>query len=252
MKRAHAFSRWILLLAGSLVWSASLQADEIKAAVASNFAPLLEQLAEKFRQQSGHTVTVSAGASGRLYTQISNGAPFDVYFAADNERPAQLVAEQKAVAGTVFTYALGKLVLWSSTLPLADNAEATLKAGRFAHLSIANPKLAPYGVAAQQVLEKLQVWESLQGKLVLGENIAQALQFIESGNAELGFIALAQWQLLPESQRGTPWQVPAELHTPVTQDAVILHDTAATRAFMAFMQSADSRAAIEQAGYTLP
>lgn len=252
MKRTKAFPCWILLLFTGCSCPSLLVADEVRAAVASNFAPLLEQLAEQFRQTSGHTVSISSAASGRLYTQISNGAPFDVFFAADNQRPAQLVAEQKAVAGTVFTYAVGKLVLWSSTLPLADNAADTLKGGQFAHLSIANPKLAPYGLAAQQVLEQLQLWQQLQDKLVLGENIAQALQFVESGNAELGFIALAQWQLLPESQRGSPWLVPAEMHTPITQDAVILHDTAATRAFMTFMQSEAAKAAIEHAGYALP
>jgi molybdate transport system substrate-binding protein len=252
MKCAQAFSRWVLLVLSGSLWSSPLFADEIRAAVASNFAPVLEQLAQQFQQESGHTVVVSTGATGRLFTQISNGAPFDVFFAADGERPAQLIAQQRAVAGTVFTYSLGRLVLWSSTLSLEDNAAATLKAGKFAHLAIANPKLAPYGEAAQQVLQQLQLWNSLQGKLVLGENIAQALQFVESGNAELGFIALAQWQLLPESRRGSPWQVPAELHTPITQDAVILHDTAATRAFMAFMQSATAKAVIAQAGYTLP
>lgn len=252
MKRAQAISRWVLLLLGCSLWSSSSLADVIRAAVTSNFAPLLEQLAAQFEQDSGHTVAISSGASGRLFSQISNGAPFDVYFSADSERPTQLVAEQKAVAGTVFTYAVGKLVLWSSTQPLAANAEAVLKGGQFAHLAIANPKLAPYGVAAQQVLQQLHLWDALQGKLVLGENVAQALQFVESGNAELGFIALAQWQLLPQSQRGSPWQVPSEMHAPITQDAVILHDTAATRAFMAFMQSAAAQAAIGQAGYTLP
>ena len=252
MKRTNAFPCWILLLVAGSLFPSMLIADEVRAAVASNFAPVLEQLAEQFKQTSGHTVSISSAASGRLYTQISNGAPFDVYFAADNERPAQLVTEQKAVAGTVFTYAVGKLVLWSSTLSLTDSANATLKAGQFTHLAIANPKLAPYGVAAQQVPEQLQVWERLQEKLVLGENISQALQFVESGNAELGFIALSQWQLLPEAQRGAPWQVPVELHSPITQDAVILHDTAATRAFMVFMQSETAKTAIAQAGYALP
>jgi molybdate transport system substrate-binding protein len=242
---------WILLLAGWLSVPIA-QADELRIAVASNFAPVLEQLAADFKKSSGHTVVLSAGATGKLYTQITSGAPFDVFFAADNDKPALLVSEHKAVAGTAYTYALGQLVLWSTTLNLGSNAQATLKAANFRHLAIASPKLAPYGAAAQQTLEKLQLWEPLQAKLVMGENIAQTLQFIESGNAELGFIALAQWLELPAQQRGTPWQVPAELHAPITQDAVILKDSAAARAFLSFMQSAASKAQIKKAGYALP
>jgi molybdate transport system substrate-binding protein len=242
---------WMLLLAGWLS-SPATQADELRIAVASNFAPVLEQLAVDFKKSSGHAVVLSAGASGKLYTQITSGAPFDLFFSADSEKPVQLVTEKRAVAGTQYTYALGQLVLWSSTLKLGENAQATLKAAAFRHLAIASPSLAPYGAAAQQVLEKLQLWEPLQAKLVQGENIAQTLQFIESGNAELGFIAKAQWLALPVEQRGSPWQVPAELHKPITQDAVILKDSPAARAFMGFMQSAAARATIAQTGYALP
>ncbi len=242
---------WMLVLAGWLFFSTS-QADELRIAVASNFAPVLEQLAADFQKSSGHTVVLSAGATGKLYTQISSGAPFDLFFAADNDKPAKLVTEHKAVAGTVYTYALGQLVLWSTTLNLGANAQVILKAGDFRHLAIASPSLAPYGMAAQQVLEKLQLWQPLQTKLVQGENIAQTLQFIESGNAELGFIALAQWLALPAQQRGTSWQIPAELHAPITQDAVILKDGTAARAFMAFIKSAAAKAAITKAGYALP
>ncbi len=244
---------WLLLLSGCLCIPAA-QADELRIAVASNFAPVLEQLAADFKKTSGQTVTMSAGATGKLYTQIGSGAPFDLFFAADSEKPSQLVSEHKAVAGTVYTYAIGQLVLWSTTLNLGDDdhARSTLKAAGFRHLAIANPALAPYGVAARQVLETLRLWEPLQGKLVFGENIAQTLQFIESGNAELGFIAQAQWMALPQQQQGSHWQVPAALHAPITQDAVILHDSAAARAFMTYIQSATARAAIAMAGYTLP
>ncbi|HTR00024.1 MAG TPA: molybdate ABC transporter substrate-binding protein [Candidatus Acidoferrum sp.] len=241
-----------LLFAVLCSLSSPLFADEVKVAVASNFAPLLKQLAAGFEKTSGHTVVLSSGATGRLYTQIANGAPFDVFFAADNEKPEQLVNEKKAVAGTVFTYAIGKLVLWSPALNLSMNADATLKQATFNHLALANPKLAPYGAAAQQVLTKLQLWDALQNKLVLGENIAQALQFVDSGNAELGFIALAQWQELPADKRGKPWLIPPEMHAPITQDAVILHDSTAARAFMTFMQSSTATIAIQQAGYSLP
>ena len=250
MKFHFKRQRW-MLLAGWLLLPSS-QAAELRIAVASNFAPVLEQLAAEFKKSSGHTVVVSAGATGKLYTQITSGAPFDLFFSADSDKPEQLIREHKAVAGTQYTYALGRLVLWSTTIKLGDNAQAILMAGSFRHLAIASPSLAPYGAAAQQVLEKLQLWQSLQVKLVQGENIAQTLQFIESGNAELGFIAKAQWLAFPAEQRGTPWQVPAELYRPITQDAVILKDSPAARAFMGFMQSAPARATITQAGYALP
>ena len=251
MKLALNKLRWVLLASGWLCLPTS-QAEELRLAVASNFAPVLEQLAADFKVASGHTAVLSGGATGKLYAQISSGAPFDLFFAADSEKPMQLVAEKKAVAGTAYTYALGQLVLWSAMLDLGTHAQATLASADFRHLAIANPKLAPYGAAAQQVLETLQLWEKLQKKLVTGENIAQTLQFIDSGNAELGFIAKAQWLALPVQKRGTPWLVPAELHSPITQDAVILKDSAVARAFMTFMQSAAARATIADAGYALP
>ncbi len=240
-----------LLLAG--IWpAAAALADDVRVAVASNFAPVLEALAPAFEQQSGHRLVLSPGASGRLYTQIVAGAPFDVFLAADNERPRLLVEADKAVRDSVFPYAIGKLVLWSATLDLSREAGATLKAGTFRHLAIASPSLAPYGTAAREVLERMQIWESLQSKLVTGENIAQTLQFIDSGNAELGFIAEAQWLELPAERQGQPWHVPTDLHTPIVQEGVLLRDTPATRSLLDFLQSDATRTMIGHAGYDLP
>lgn len=241
----------LLLLAGMWPFATAL-ADEIRVAVASNFAPLLESLAPAFEQQSGHKLVISPGASGRLYTQIVAGAPFDVFLAADDERPRLLADANKAISDTVFPYAIGKLVLWSATLDLSREAGATLKAGNFRHLAIASPTLAPYGAAAREVLERMQIWQSLQDKLVTGENIAQTLQFIESGNAELGFVAEAQWLELPAERRGQPWHVPTDLHTPIVQEGVLLRDTPATRTLKVFLQSAAARTMIGHAGYELP
>ena len=237
----------VLLLQGTC-----LHAEELRVAVASNFAPVLKQLATNFEKTGNHKLLLSVGSSGNLYTQISNGAPFDLFFSADNERPEQLVAEKKAIAGTVNAYAMGKLVLWSPQLSLESQPEKVLQSSNFNHLAIANPKLAPYGLAARQVLEKMQLWQAIQPRLVLGENISQTLQFIDSRNAELGFIAESQWLELAPEKRGKPWQVPVSLHDPIQQDMVIIRDGVAARALHGYLQSDEAKAIIKAAGYYLP
>jgi molybdate transport system substrate-binding protein len=227
-------------------------ADTLRVAVASNFAPVLQQLAPAFEALSGHTVSASPGSTGRHYTQITNGAPFDVFLAADSERPVMLEQEQRALAGSRFTYALGRIMLWSPQPGLVDAEGLVLQTGSFRHLAIANPRLAPYGLAAREILGQLQLWDRLQDRLVQGENIAQTLQFVQSGNAELGFIALSQWLDLADRQTGSSWEPPMALYSPIAQQAVILRDSAAARQFMDFLRSSEARTVIINAGYGLP
>lgn len=228
--------------------SAPAFAADVSAAVAANFTKPAEELGAAFTAKTGDTVTFSFGATGALYTQISQGAPFQVFFSADNKRPTQAVTEGFAVDGTVFTYAVGKVVLYSPSLDLTDGA-AVLQANAFQHLSVADPKTAPYGAAAMQTLDKLGLTEALTPKIVTGENISQALQFVDSANAELGFVALSQVIDKPAPQ---VWRVPAEDYAPILQDAVLLKageaDPAAA-AFLEFLKGDEARAIIEKYGY---
>ena len=225
-------------------------AAEVSVAVAANFTKPAEELGAAFTAKTGDNVVFSFGATGGLYTQISQGAPFEVLLAADNKRPSLAVTEGLGVAGTVFTYAVGKLALYSPTLDLTDGA-AVLTAGNFQHIAIADPATAPYGAAAVEAIEKLGLSAALEPKKVTGENISQTLQFIESGNAELGFVALSQVAGKPAAQ---VWPVPAEDHGPILQDAVLLkagEDNPAARAFLAFLRSEEARAIIEAYGYEM-
>lgn len=228
------------------------QADEIRVAVASNFQPAMAATVSSFEQQSGHTVTLIGGSTGKHYAQILNGAPFDAFFAADAERPRLLEADQRIVPGSRFTYAIGKLLLWSPDRDRVDPEGAVLDAGTFNHLAIANPMLAPYGAAARQVLEALDLWEPLAGKLVRGENIGQTFQFVVSGNAELGFVARAQVEHPGFQLQGSSWEPPQDLYDPIEQQAVLLRDSAAGRDLMAFMQRPQTRALIRAYGYDVP
>jgi molybdate transport system substrate-binding protein len=238
------------LLVASLLLPATLLADDVQVAVASNFTPALEQLQPLFEQQSGHTLTIISGATGSHYAQITNGAPFEVFLAADDERPRLLEEEGKAVTGTRFTYALGKLVLWSADASFVDAQGEVLRSAAFMHLAIANPQLAPYGVAAQETLATLGLWNQLHGRLVQGDNIAQTLQFVQTGNAELGFVAKSQ--LLNAGIDGSYWEVPVNLYSPVVQQGVLLKDAPAARKFIEFIKSDEARAVIRVAGYGLP
>jgi molybdate transport system substrate-binding protein len=240
--------RSLVIVAVSL--PAPLLADEVQVAVASTFAPVLERLEPLFESQSGHTLTIVAGATGNHYAQIVNGAPFDVFLAADDERPGMLEEVGKAVAGTRFAYALGKLVLWSAEPGVVD-ADGKVLESDFMHLALANPKLAPYGEAAQEALVKLDLWDKVEGRVVQGDNIAQTLQFVQSGNAELGFIALSQL-LDIGSGTGSHWEVPTSLYEPIVQQGVLLKDSEAARAFIDFLKQRVSQDFIRMAGYDLP
>lgn len=238
-----------LLLSLSVAFvSGSVSAAEISAAVAANFTKPAEELGAAFTAKTGDTVTFSFGATGALYTQITQGAPFQVFLSADNKRPTQSVTDGFGVDGTVFTYAIGKVVLYSPTLDLTDGA-AVLKAGEFQHIAIADPKTAPYGAAGLQVVEKLGLTDAITPKQVTGENITQTLQFVDSANAELGFVALSQVIDKPAPQ---VWTAPADLYSPILQDAVLLktgESEPAAKAFLEFLQSDEGKAIIRKYGY---
>ncbi len=232
------FSR-LIALTGAVVLvtlSATARADTVNIAVAANFTAPAKVLAAVFEKTTGHTAKLSFGPTGGFYTQIKNGAPFDILLAADDERPARLEKEGDAVPGSRFTYAIGKLVLWSAKPGLVDAQGAVLKSGQFNKLAIANPKLAPYGAAAVETMNKLGLYSALQPRLVEGSSIGQAYQFVASGNADLGFVALAQIQEAGVIKGGSAWVVPTDLHTPIVQDAVILKRAAGNPAAKAWMQ----------------
>ena len=243
---------WVIALA---LTPCAGRGGEANLAVAANFAAPAKQLADRFSRASGHRIAVSAGSTGKFYAQISSGAPFDALLSADAGTPQRLELEKLAVAGSRFTYAVGTLVLWSPRPGLVDDQGAVLRNGTFQRLAMANPKLAPYGAAAQQAMEKLQIWERLRERIVQGENIAQTFQFVASGNAELGFIALSQLHETGKPPRGSHWLVPATLHDPIRQDAVLLAHgvhNAAARAFLQFLREEPARAVIRAYGYELP
>jgi molybdate transport system substrate-binding protein len=239
-------SCWLLLGAGTAV------ADTVQAAVASNFAPAIKRLAPLFERKTGHKLSASFGATGQLYAQIGNGAPFDVLLAADEQTPLKLIAEGRGVAGSNFVYAVGALVLWSSSPNIIDPDGKVLAEGKFSKIALANPKTAPYGQAAMETLQALGLHEKLQERFVTGENIAQTQQFIASGNVALGFIALAQVLALPEAEQGSHWIVPEHLHKPIAQQALLLQpaqDKKAAQAFLSFLQSPQATAIIRALGY---
>lgn len=246
-----------VLCAGALLTSlaASAGAAEVTAAVAANFTVATERLAPAFERATGHKLIASFGSTGKLYAQIRNGAPFDVFLAADERRPKLLESAGYAVPGSRFTYAIGRLVLWSPDPTVVDSGAVVLRDGNFAHLAIANPKTAPYGAAAEQVIRHLGLWARLAPRLVRGENIAQTFQFVSTGNARLGFVALAQVRALPATRRGSQWLVPATFYDPLRQDAVLLRRSAgstAARAFLDYLRSPEAQAIIHQLGYATP
>lgn len=233
------------LLAGLLL-AGTARAETVSVAVAANFTAVAEELAPIFRDKTGHAVTYSFGATGLLHAQISQGAPFEVFIAADDIRPELAVAEGTGVAGTVFTYAVGALALYSTSLDLSDGA-AVLKEGGFEKLAIADPETAPYGRAAVQALTALGLLDELTPGLVTGENVSQTLQFVETGNAELGFVAASQ-----VVGKRNAWMVPVALYEPIEQDAVLLRNgesNPAALAFMEFLRSDAAVAVIEAGGY---
>lgn len=240
------------LLALTLVFASGAIADDVKVAVAANFTAPIQALAPEFEKATGHKLVASFGATGQFYAQINNGAPFDVLLSADDTTPAKLESEGASVPGSRFTYAIGSLVLWSADASYLDGTDAALKAGQFKHLSIANPKAAPYGLAATQVLDKLGLGEAVKAKLVEGQNITQAHQFVSTGNAELGFVALSQVYKDGKLSSGSAWIVPGELHEPIRQDAVILNkgaDNPAAAALVEFLKGPQAARIIEAYGY---
>jgi molybdate transport system substrate-binding protein len=244
--------RTLLLAATSAFAGTDLQAAEVQVAVAANFAAPLAQIAEGFTAATGHTLKVSAGATGKFYQQIAAGAPFEVLIAADGETPARLVKEGLAVAGTPYTYAIGKLALWSAQPGFVDGQGAVLASGRFRHVAVANPKIAPYGRAAMDVLKARGLTEALTPKLVTAETISQAYQFAYSGNAELGFVALSQLLVPGKPAGGSYWLVPPALYGEIRQDAVLLKAGAANpaaTALLAWLKTEPARAVIQVFGY---
>ena len=242
----------LLALTAALAFTTLARADVVQVAVAANFTAPARALAEVFARTTGHEAKLSFGATGAFYTQIKNGAPFDVLLAADNERPARLEKEGDTVPGSRFTYATGQLVLWSAKPGFVDDQGAVLKGGHFGKIAIANPKLAPYGAAAVETMDKLGLAAALTPKLVTGESIGQTYNFIATGNAELGFVALAQVLDGGKLKSGSMWVVPAKYHAPIIQDAVILKRAAANpaaKAWMALMRSPNTQDFIRSYGY---
>lgn len=228
-------------------------AEQVLVAVAANFVPPFREIAIEFESATGHNVRVVAGSSGNFYSQIKNGAPFDVFFSADMERPKLIEDEGLGVKDSRFTYAIGRLVLWSPNSDLIKGEE-TLRSRNFKRLAIANPKTAPYGLAAMQAMQKLDLWESLQPKIVMGESLGQTMGFIESGNADFGFVALSQVLDPKIKGKGSRWDIPANLHEPIKQDVILLNkgtDNPAAKALMAFMSGPQAKTIIERYGYEL-
>jgi molybdate transport system substrate-binding protein len=226
--------------------------DYVTVAVASNFAATARDIAATFAEQSEYEVRITTASTGKLYAQIVNGAPFEVLLAADTERPGRLETSGAGVPGTRFTYALGALVLWSRQV---DDCRAALQSGDGGRIAIANPATAPYGAAAKSFLQRSGAWESLQGRLVVGENIAQTLQFAASGNAQLGFVAASQLQAPSLPAASCTWPVPDTMHDPIEQQAILLQRGATSdgaKSFLAFLRSSAGRAIIRQHGYSLP
>ena len=248
------FARYPNILLACLIGLASqAHADEVSIAVAANFTAPMQKIAAEFEKDTGHKINAAFGSTGKFYAQIKNGAPFEVLLTADDETPTRLVAENAAVAGTQFTYAVGKLVLWSAKPAVVDAAGEVLKKGDFEHIALADPKLAPYGAAAIEAMKALGVYDALAPKVVTAENITQSYQFISTGNAQLGFVALSQ--VLKDGKiEGSSWLVPAKLYQQIRQDAVILENgrgKAAAEALMKFLKGDKAKAIIKSYGYEL-
>lgn len=231
----------------------AVRSERALVAVAANFAEVLERLQADYEREGPHTLSVTTGSTGKLYAQISHGAPFDVLLAADQARPERLVAEGLAVAGSRFTYAQGRLTLWSADADrIGADGAAVLRAGEFRKLAIANPELAPYGLAARQTLAALGVYEAMRDRLVMGENVAQAHALVATGNAELGLVALSSVTSTRNTVAGSRWDVPENLHEPIRQDAVLLlpgEDNSAARDLLAYLRRPAVRALIREYGY---
>ena len=238
----------------ALFMSAHVHAAEVNVAVAANFTAPMRKIAAAFEQETGHKPVLSYGSTGRFYAQVRNGAPFHVLLAADDETPARMEREGLGVPGSRFTYAVGRLALWSRQAELVDDRGDVLKGRRFERIALAEPKLAPYGAAAIQVLNGMGLTAALTPRFVQGENIAQTYQFVASGNAQLGFVALSQVVADGKLTHGSVWIVPANLHRPIRQDALLLNaakDNPAAVALLAYLRSERARSLLRSFGYEL-
>ena len=246
--------RFPALILTCLALTIQAQAAEVKVAVAANFTAPMQRIAQAFEQETGHKAVLSFGATGSFHAQIRNGGPFQVLLAADEETPLKLEAEGLGVPGSRFTYATGKLVLWSRRPGQVDDKGEVLRSGRYQRLALANPRLAPYGVAAIETLTRLGLLAEVQPRIVQGDNIAQTYQFVASENAQLGFVALSQVYSDGRIARGSGWIVPASLHQPIRQDAVLLANgkgNPAASALLDFLRGGKARAVIRASGYEI-
>ncbi|MBK1693925.1 molybdate ABC transporter substrate-binding protein [Chromatium weissei] len=246
--------RYFALMLTLLAVSAVAPAAEIQVAVAANFTAPMKEIAAAFEKETGHHIKAAYGATGKFYAQIQNGAPFEILLAADDIAPAKLIAEGNAVAGSQFTYAIGKLVLWSAQPNLVDDQGKVLETGNFKKIALANPKAAPYGAAAVALLTDLGLLKTLQPKFVTGENISQTHQFISTGNAELGFVALSQVMTDGKLTTGSAWVIPTNRYAPIRQDAVLLNsgkEDPAALALLNYLKSDAAQALIRKFGYDL-
>lgn len=244
----------VLVAVVCILFAVPAMAAEVNVAVAANFTAPMKQIAAEFEKDTGHTAVLAFGSSGKFFAQIKNGAPFQLFLSADDEKPAQLVKDGLTVADSRFTYAIGTLVLWSAKPGFVDPKGEVLSKGTFAKIAIANPKLAPYGSAAVEVLTKLGLLTALQPKFVQGENISQTYQFVSTANAELGFVALSQVMKNGKITTGSAWIVPGKQHSPIRQDAVLLatgKDNAAAKALMSYLKTEKAKTIIRSYGYQI-
>ena len=241
---------WSALAAAALLPAA--HAGEVSVAVAANFTAPMQRIAAQFEQDTGHKAVLSFGATGKFYAQINNGAPFGILLAADDTTPEKIAKEGKGVDASRYTYAIGQLVLWSKQAGYVDDKGAVLKTGDYQHIAVANPKLAPYGQAAMETLDKLGLTAQVSPKIVQGENIGQTYQFAASGNAQLGFVALSQVMEGGKIREGSAWVVPESMHEPIRQDAILLNtakDNIAAKALLTYLKSDTAQAIIKSYGY---
>jgi|GEM_PF-37978 len=251
-RQAARIQHFLLGLMLSVTLVVVARAEEVRVAVAANFTAPMRLIAADFEKKSGHQVVLTFGSTGKFYAQITNGAPFHVFLSADEKTPVKLEKEGAAVAGSRFTYATGRLVLWSAKGGVVDDKGDVLKKGNFKNIAIAAPKLAPYGAAAVETMNKLGLAASLEPKLVQGETIGQAFSFVQTGNAELGFVALSQVVETGKIKSGSGWIVPENLHSPIRQDAVLLargKDNKAAIALLAYLKTDSAKTVIRSFGY---
>ena len=233
----------------SFLLNSSVSAEEIRIAVASNFTSTIKTIALQFEKETHHKVTIISASTGKHYAQIINGAPYDAFFSGDSKRAERLDKEGIAITGSRFVYAIGKVVLWSPQNNYVDNQGSILNDDSFRYLAIANPKLAPYGKAAEEILKGRHLWNKLRSRMVRGENISQTFQFVKSTNADLGFVAFSQIKRPDQIIEGSYWEVPQALYSPIKQQAVLLKDNEVSRLFLAFIKNKQAQQIMQSFGY---